>query len=289
MKKVAALVFLLSMALLTGHVSAKYITLTHQLTLGPVSPGQEAVFNITLQNSGDEAAYDVQLSLVLPEGMAANQIYLGQVQPMIPKSSSFNVRIDPSLTPGKYSIAVLTEYKDANGYPFSSMTPNYIVVGEARSSQVSGTIEAVSLGDKTEKKKLSLLMRNLDNKPHEVRIRMFVPKELNVKPETASVTLDAKTEATKEFEISSFGALAGSTYVVFAAMNYEDGGSHYSSTASGMVSIVKYEEKIGGSTILPAINTNMLYIIGAILLIIAVVGIQLFHSPGKNKKSNKSP
>jgi hypothetical protein len=142
---------------------------------------------------------------------------------------------------------------------------------------VSGTIQAVSLGDKTEKKRLSLLMRNLDTKPHAVQIRMFAPKELNVKPESAPVTLDAKGELTQDFEISSFGALAGSTYVVFAAMDYDDAGSHYSSTAGGMVSIVKYEEKIGGSDLLPSLPVTLLPVIAVILLVIAVIGIQLFY------------
>jgi len=194
--------------------------------------------NITLLNSGDEPAYDVQLSLLLPEGVSSEPIFLGELDPNMPKSGTFDIKINSDVIPGRYSMAILTEYKDANGYPFSSVLPKSLILKEFKSSQISGRISGITLGDK-EIKKLTLELRNMDQRGHNLKIKLFIPRELKADNEEKSLVLNAREEKKINFDISSFGALPGSNYVVFASLDYEDSGIHYSSTAMGIVKVVE--------------------------------------------------
>jgi hypothetical protein len=257
MKKTIYRLFLASVALLalTASSSAKYITMSPlSIDMEPIVSGDKTTVNVTMSNTGDEAAYDVELSLMLPSGMRSNQIAMGKMDPNLPQKGTFNLELDPSAKPGKYAIALLTEYKDANYYPFSSVAPQYMVIKETRSSQISGKINELEIGDKGQVRKLALELRNLDTADHRISVRIFAPKELKVTPMETSMNLPARGESKTELDISSFGALKGSTYVVFAAMEYDDSGAHYSSTASGMVKVVEQKDAISFSGwLLPAV------------------------------------
>ncbi len=249
-RKFIKFVFLLSLVVLTTSVSAKYITLTHKVTMERIVQEDKTKVNITLLNSGDEPAYDVQLSLLLPEGISSEPIFLGKLDPNMPQSGTFDIKINSEIIPGKYSMVILTEYKDANGYPFSSVSPNSLILKEVTSSQIFGRISGITLGDK-ETKKITLELRNMDQKDHNLKIRLFIPRELKTDSEEKSLVLNARGEKKINFDISSFGALPGSNYVVFATLDYEDSGVHYSSTASGIVRVVEQKEFISFSGWLP--------------------------------------
>jgi hypothetical protein len=92
-----------------------------------------------------------------------------------------------------------------------------------------------------ESKKLALTVRNLDDVEHEVKVKLFLPRELKVTDNERSLLLKSKEEKQVNFEVSSFSALVGSSYVVLASLEYEKDGSHYSSFAQTVVKIA--EEK----------------------------------------------
>jgi len=236
-RKLIKFVFLF-LVVLTTSVSARYITLSHKVTMERIIQEDKTTVNITLLNSGDEPAYDVQLSLLLPEGVSSEPIFLGELDPNMPKSGTFDIKINSDVIPGRYSMAILTEYKDANGYPFSSVLPKSLILKEFKSSQISGRISGITLGDK-ETKKLTLELRNMDQRDHNLKIKLFIPRELKADNEEKSLVLNAREEKKINFDISSFGALPGSNYVVFASLDYEDSGIHYSSTAMGIVKVVE--------------------------------------------------
>jgi hypothetical protein len=245
MKKTTSFVFLLVVLSLTLSASAKYITISNTITMERIVYGEETTINVSLENTGDEPAYDVQLSLLLPDKMTATPIFLGKVDPMMPQSATFNIKVDPSMNPGTYTASILTEYKDANKYPFSSVSPNTLILREPRSSQISGIIQELSLGSKGEVRRLRLEMRNMDGAEHSLKLRIFAPKELKVTPPEKTVSIAGRSESVQELDVSSFGALEGSSYTVFASLDYDEGGAHYSSTAVGMVKIVKQEDVLG--------------------------------------------
>lgn len=261
--------FLLFLAVLTitTLVSAKYITLTHTVTVEQIVKGDKTTVNITLINSGDEPAYDVQLSLLLPPGIISNQIFLGRVDPNIQQNGTFDVKISQGITPGKYPIVILTEYTDANGYPLSSVSPNSLILKEATSSQIFGRISELTLGDK-ETKNLVLDLRNLDERDHNILVNLFIPRELKTDSGEKSLMLKAREEKKIDFDISPFGALPGSSYVVFATLEYEDSGLHYSSTASGIVKVVEEKKSQSESERIPFDILFWILIISFIILLI---------------------
>lgn len=260
--------FIALLTILTITASAKYITLGHTVTVEQIIQGNETTINVTLLNSGDEAAYDTQLSLLLPEGIGSKPIFLGKMDPNMPQSGTFDIGIDSGVMPGKYSLVILTEYKDANGYPFSSVSPNSLILKEVTSSQVFGKISELTLGDKGERRKLTLELRNMDDKDHDLQIRLFGPRELKIDLEERSLVLNARGVKKIDFAISSFGALPESSYVVFASMDYEEGGIHYSATARGVVKIVEQKEAISFSGELPLV---------ALIILILIVVIYQFR------------
>jgi hypothetical protein len=255
---------------------ATYITLQNSMTVERVIYTGTSSINVTLSNSGDEAANGVQLSLLLPTGFKSNTVFLGRMDPNIPQAAGFSLEIDASTPPGVYSFALLTEYKDANGYQFSSVTPNYLVIKEARSSQVDATVSQEEVGNKGEVKKITVSLRNMDQLDHDVKIRIYAPKELKINPEEKTLTVKARDSPKAEFEISSFGALPGSSYVVFASVDYDDGGIHYTSTASGLIKVVEQKETF-------SFRNEWIAIIVVVILIVAVIVFQFVGRPKQEK------
>lgn len=262
-KQIISTLTLITLLFLTASASAKYITLTHSLSMEKIVSREEAQFNISVSNLGDEPAYDVSLSILGPPGMSSTPVYLGRVDPNIPVRDSFNVSLAPDMLPGAYSFAIRTEYKDANGYPFSSVSPYSMFVRGIQTTQVAGLISEASVGTK-EKAKITLDIRNMDDKPHELTISFFSPKELKITPEKQKISVGPRSESRVEFEVQPFGALAGSSYIIFASMDYEENGIHYSSTAHGLIKIVEKKDDFGFGGWLP-------FAVVLVLVIIAVV------------------
>jgi len=253
-------------------VNATYITLQNSMTVERVINSGTSSINVSLTNSGDEAANGVQLSLLLPSGFKANTVYLGRMDPTLPQTASFSVEIDATTAPGVYPIALLTEYKDANGYQFSSVTPNYLVIKESHSSQVDATVSQEEVGNKGEIKKITVSLRNMDQLDHDVKIRIYAPKELKINPEEKTLTVKARDSPQTDFEISSFGALPGSSYVVFASVDYDEGGIHYTSTASGLIKVVEQKEAF-------SFRNEWIAIIVVVILVVAVIAFQFIGRP----------
>lgn len=207
------------------------ISLTTILTSDLVMDKGE--IQVILTNSGSESAYNVQLS-VLSDGFSSDPIYVGILKPNIPFET--NLSISPKeLSPGNYPIIVMTEYADANGYPFSSVSPIIVSYKNPSVSMVSGMFSDVSLSGK-KSKNLALTLKNSDDKSHGVTVKLILPKELGAEEEEKIVNIGSKQEKTLNFKVSNFAGLTGSSYVVLASMEYDDE-RHYSSFTRGMIKI----------------------------------------------------
>lgn len=256
MKKLAVVAVLL---FLSGLAMAKYISITTTMD-SVMLDGNATRVNVSLRNSGDEAAMDTRLSLLLPQGFDANSIFvgtLGQAQ----FRGVFNITAKDAL-PGEYAFAVLTEYKDANGYPFSSVSPNTIVYKNMASAKLSALMEGIKLGEKgTAEVKVKLL--NRDSKQHDVLVHLYLPNEISTRENEKALQLNQGEERSVSFEISNFGALVGSSYSVFVAISYEDG-AHYSAAATGTIEIIKSE----------SIFSSQYLIIVLVILVAAFIAYQ---------------
>jgi hypothetical protein len=82
----------------------------------------------------------------------------------------------------------------------------------------------------------------------------------------------ARDSPQTDFEISSFGALPGSSYVVFASVDYDEGGIHYTSTASGLIKVVEQKEAF-------SFRNEWIAIIVVVILVVAVIAFQFIGRP----------
>jgi hypothetical protein len=131
---------------------------------------------------------------------------------------------------------------------------------------VAGIIQEQSLGTKGTTK-ATIDIRNLEDKEKTVTITIYGPKELIISPAQQTIKLAAKSEQKTDLDVSSFGALAGSNYVIFASMDYEDAGVHHSSTATGMIKVVEQQDTFSFSGWLP--------VLVIVILVIIVIAYQL--------------
>jgi hypothetical protein len=252
---------------LVGCCSASYIQMG--VTVSPPDVVAENVFplNLTVVNSGDEAAHDVLASLKLPAGFSSEPVYAGLLQPNMPFDGAFRVSVSESVKPGTYPYVLKTHYTDANAYQFSTVSPGFIRYKKPTPSMLRGKMGEVSISEGVEKT-LELEVSNLDEKPHKVYVRVHTPDEIAAGQYPGEIAVDARGIGRLQVPVKSFGALPGSAYVVFASLEYDDEGLHYGSTAAGTVKItVKEESEVPSWLPMAALG----------LLVVAFVGYQVVH------------
>jgi hypothetical protein len=257
--KLLMIIFLITVLLLLSTVHAGAISITTTLQDILVQE-KNAQASIQLSNSGDEAASNFEVSFILPEGVGTKTISLDNLSPNETLNRTFNITVSRDLLEGIYSIAVLVKYTDANDYSFSAVSPSYLIYKTSTRTNIFGSIPELSLTGK-ESKNLDVTLRNLDDKQHNLKIRLIIPLELKVEIIEKNLTIDKKTESKLSFPISNFGALVGSNYIVLASIEYEENNLHYSSIAIGNV---KIEEETTTSSFPP-------YIIVIIVLVLIVL------------------
>ena len=212
---------------------------------------------IKVTNLGDEAAYNVQLSLDINNkkitSNAKRQLGVGE-------SFEWTAPLGfKSKNPGKYPIILTTNYEDANSYPFSAISVSTFDYKEAAVSDIAAAMSNTQLSDKGV---LGLKIKNTGESAKDATIRLIIPKELTADKDKVSIKIPPKSEMAIEFEIEKFSALAGSSYAVFAVIEYDEDGRHYTSMANG---IVKVFEKKNIFT-----NQNLLITLLTILTIVFI-------------------
>jgi len=256
---------------LASAASASYIGITVTVSTPQLASGGSFPVNVSVVNSGDEDAHDVQLSLQLPDGFQSSPVFIGILSPNMPYDAVFEVNASDSAKAGTYPIVVKTHYADANAYPFSTVSPTFFRFKEPTPIMLRATMKEISVaagGDTSQN--LVLEASNLDDKPHKILVRFHLPDELKADYDSTTLELNPKDSGTVSVPVKSFGALAGSSYLVFASMEYDDSGLHYSSTASGMVKIVADGQS---STAMPSVSWLPLAVI--LVLLAAFIVYQL--------------
>jgi len=212
---------------------ASFVSLTTSIQEIVIENRTQTYLEIT--NSGDEMALSLSISLILPDGFYSDKIFLDKLNSNSTFRGTLNITRIKELAPGRYPAVVLIEYTDVNSYPFSAISPAILIYTIPTFSKIYGSISGLSLKGKNPGK-LTLNLKNLDDVEHEVRIRLFLPRELKSEETEKSILLKSKEEKNLEFKVSNFAALPGSKYIVIASIEYEDK-LHYSSLASGIVKI----------------------------------------------------
>ena len=245
---------LLLLLLLIPIVSASYISIQSSITTAE----NETI--IAIANLGDEPAYNVQLSLDIN-----NQKSISDIKKQLNLKETFEwktpLAVKPQ-NPGKYPLILTTNYQDANSYPFSAISVSTFDYKKATISDIAAKMDNIELSDK---ETLGLSIKNLAETEKELSIKLVVPKELTADKDKLTLGLPAKTEKTINFEIKKFSALAGSSYVVFAVIEYDENNEHYTAVASGVVKIIEKKN---------IFNNQNLLITSLIILIIIFVYFQ---------------
>ena len=228
-------VLLVTLLMIPGFVLAGTISLTTSVTT-EVLTTDEGIVQISITNFGDESAYSVQLSL-LSDYFTSASVPIGTLPINEPFATNISINANNDVKEGNYPLVLLTEYTDANGYPFSSVSPVTITYKTPHPSRITGVFENIELSGK-KAKDLVLKLKNMDQVSHDVKIELFLPNELSSDSTEKILTLGSKEEKVLIFKVSNFAGLEGSNYVVLASIEY-DGDYHHSSIASGMVKIVE--------------------------------------------------
>jgi len=193
--------------------------------------------HVKTSNSGDEPAYNVQITLI-SDNFQTEPFYIGTLTPNIPSNTSLTIKTIGNTLPGNYPLVLMTEYQDANGYQFSSVSPFILTYKTHVSSTVSGTIHEIELSGQGEKN-LLVYLKNTGDVSKKIKLKLILPRELKAENTENELWIGAKEEKEINAKISNFAGLEGSSYAVLSLIEYEEKGAHYSSVANGIVKIVE--------------------------------------------------
>ncbi len=240
------------------------VTVSNTLALD----GSSGESTVSVTNGGDEAAYNVQVSLLdlLNNNLMAGQIY-SVLKPEEKTKSTFKLDLSNITLPGTYPLLAIVDYRDANNYPFSAIAYSTFNYKEATNPLLMMRLSPLKLADKAT---LSLDLTNLNDGPRKIAIYAITPRELIVKDNRQVIELAGQKSTTLTFKISSLSAIAGSNYPIFIVATYEDGRKFYSNFASSSVEIVKPEKR--AVTRLPVFLG-----VGAVVILVLLIIILQFR------------
>ncbi len=218
--------------------SASFISLTTSVSTEQVILSDSFQVYLEVINNGDETAYDVWASLQCPEGFEVDDLFFGDLESKVPYSAQFNVSGGREVNPGSYTLPLMIEYRDANGYLFSSLSVFPVNLGEKTISLVGVSGEGVSLQEgRNQLGEVEFTLRNSAQKDMDVEVRLFLPKELSGQQLERKTLLTPGGSRTVSFDVGSGTALAKSTYFAFARVSYTEDGLYHSNVSSISVEI----------------------------------------------------
>ena len=227
--------FLLILLTLPYPALSGTISLTTTITTD-VFTTERGEISVTLTNSGDEPAYNTQLSII-SDHFSSKPVSVGVLGVNNPVTINISLESVKELKEGNYPVALVIEYTDANGYPFSSVSPITITYKNPYPSRITASIESLEI-DGGRPRLLKMKIRNGDQIEREITVKIILPVELSSDTTEKKIKIGPKEEKELDFKISNFGGLSGSTYVILGVIEYEDD-YHHSSFARGVVRIVE--------------------------------------------------
>jgi len=210
-----------------------FISLTTYITTD-VLTSEEGEIQVTLRNSGNKAAYNLQISII-SNYFSSTPVLVGTLGINKPLMTNVSLDTNVDLKEGNYPVVLLTEYTDDNGYPFSSVSPITLTYKNPYPSRISGVFENIEVNGKRSEN-LVLKLKNMDQVNHDVNIRLILPNEISSDVSQKNIKLDPKDEKEIVFKVSNFAGLEGSSYTILATIEYEDN-YHYSSITLGTIKI----------------------------------------------------
>jgi hypothetical protein len=227
-----ALAALLVAATLAAPAAAETITIT--ITQVARALGGKLVVDLTVGNSGDEAALSVTPILRFGDEEAR-----GKGTPSLDPGTSFDETLSlrvGTLGEGRWPYGVAVDYTDQNQYAFQALQMQALVVGGPPAAKLA--VPAIRGGSLSGSGTLAITLKNLTPEIRTARIRVLAPAGLDVTDGSREVSLDPWAATELMVSLTNRTVLAGSRYPVFVTAEYEDGPLHQAVVAQGTVAIV---------------------------------------------------
>ena len=208
-------------------------SITINMTTRTELTDKELSVDLGVGNSGDEAAGSVVPTLRLRDGEVRAQ----REDSLAPGARIERKMVIPAddLGDGRWPFRVAVSYTDQNQYPFQALHVSLITRGNPLPAKVAVTrMEITPLESYAA---VSMNLKNLAGVERAASITLFAPEDIEVQGGASHVKLAPWGEEIVHFDITNRTALAGSRYPVFAAVEYDEPGTHHTVVAQSTVEI----------------------------------------------------
>ncbi|MDA2934758.1 hypothetical protein MYX82_10510 [Acidobacteria bacterium AH-259-D05] len=236
----------------------------------------EPDLNVTMvvANEGKESAHDVLITL----SRGSETITLPARRRLEP-DTSYQAEASLSIKgerPGRHPLFVTVGYTDGNGYPFSAILCATFLIEKDTYSQLFGTLGTEPLA---ETGRLDLHLKNVAQEELLFQAMIFSPREISIGEYNEEIGLGPREEMSLEVPLRNFSALPGSHYPIYAVLEYEKDGVHYTNVLPGQVEIIGTLGFFTQYRLLMVGAAGVLLILGIIL-----VGLRSFRSTEQHAK-----
>lgn len=191
---------------------------------------------LSIENQGNEDSLKVHPFLAL----GAQEVHLDPVPHVAFEGArNFEYRFERSDLhldlPGVYPLFLRIHYHDANLYPFSMPFVQTVCIDRCfQARDIAADVEARPL-DKTGS--ITVSLTNKASERRRLHLRLFSAQELLFSKDSHEVFLGPKAHKTLTVSVSNNGALDGSSYPVYAVLQYPRNNKHMTVLASDRLSI----------------------------------------------------
>lgn len=219
--------------------SASYITMNTSVSTKVENNMLQVM--VSSVNKGDESAFNVQAEVWLGDKrVLAKKVHELQMDSTYTITKLFPLTLK---TPGHYPLVVTMHYTDANQYPFSALNcQTFAFKSEALPADIFGRMGATKFWQ-TGNLKLSL--KNRSKSDIVAKLSFATPKELSVVKAAAQLLVPARGVQKTQVDLENFSALSGSTYQIFALVEFGKDGRHQTIITPGTAVIVERKTILG--------------------------------------------
>lgn len=189
--------------------------------------------DLTVGNSGDEPAGSVVPILRLRDREVRGQ----REDTLAPGSRIQRTLTVPAddLGDGRWPFRVAVSYTDQNQYPFQALHVATVTRGNPLPAKVAVT--AITIEPLETQADVTLRVKNLAGEERTASITLFAPEDVEVTSGPREVKLAPWAEETVTLGLTNRTALPGSRYPVFAAVEYDEPGTHHAVVGQGVVEV----------------------------------------------------
>lgn len=188
---------------------------------------------LLLENGGEEAAYDIQVSFE-----TQNKQWISEIFPKLDVDQTIKIEYLEELDSekaGVYPLIARVYFKDAGGYPMSTVVVNPYTYDEATRPEIFSKLEDLSF---SKKGTLNLHITNTGYEDLNLEVNILVPDEFSFMPTQRQFLIKSRSKVIERFSLNNFSALPGAVYPVWAVIEYETTNQHFTHICSSSVEIM---------------------------------------------------